>query len=119
MQGSECWCERCADAAKPREGRFVIGGESYPLSLLRLPCVVESFKTYDDINLVKSADVGEVCPLQCPALFFPCRALCWCPLQRYIFFSCPLQALQAPTVTLAALSAFPTLQRLRSAPRSP
>ncbi|KAK9845230.1 hypothetical protein WJX81_000566 [Elliptochloris bilobata] len=48
------------DAAKPREGRFVIGGESYPLSLLKLPCVVESFKTYDDINLVKTADVGEV-----------------------------------------------------------
>ncbi len=50
----------CADPAKPREGRFTIGGEAYPLSLLRLPCVVESYKTYDDINLVKTADVGEV-----------------------------------------------------------
>ena len=76
VQGSECWCERCADAAKPREGRFVIGGESYPLLLLRLPCVVESFKTYDDINLVKSADIGEVCLLQCPVLCFPRRASC-------------------------------------------
>ena len=52
------------DAAHPREGRFVIGDESHPLLLRRLPCVVESFKTYDDINLVKTADVGEVAPAQ-------------------------------------------------------
>lgn len=54
-----------SDAAQPREGRFVIGDESHPLLLRRLPCVVESFKTYDDINLVKTADVGEVAPAQC------------------------------------------------------
>ena len=42
----------------------MIGDESHPLHLRRLPCVVESFKTYDDINLVKTADVGEVAPTQ-------------------------------------------------------
>ena len=42
----------------------MIGDESHPLLLRRLPCVVESFKTYDDINLVKTADVGEVAPAQ-------------------------------------------------------
>ena len=53
-----------SDPAHPRDGRFVIGGESHPLSLRRLPCVVESFKTYDDINFVKTTDVGEVAPVQ-------------------------------------------------------
>ena len=35
-------------------------GKSYPLKVLNLPCVAETYKTYDDVNLVKSADVGPV-----------------------------------------------------------
>lgn len=35
-------------------------GKSYPLKVLNLPCVAETYKTYDDVNLVKSADVGQV-----------------------------------------------------------
>lgn len=39
---------------------FVIGNDSFPVSLMDLPCVVESFKTYDDCALVKTADIGQV-----------------------------------------------------------
>ncbi|XP_010552263.1 PREDICTED: transcription initiation factor TFIID subunit 7 isoform X2 [Tarenaya hassleriana] len=43
-----------------RTGTFVIGNEEFPASLLDLPCVVESFKTYDDCALVKTADIGQM-----------------------------------------------------------
>ncbi|XVF04541.1 hypothetical protein REPUB_Repub05bG0092600 [Reevesia pubescens] len=43
-----------------RTGTFVIGNDRFPVSLLDLPCVVESFKTYDDSALVKTADVGQM-----------------------------------------------------------
>ncbi|KAJ8760092.1 hypothetical protein K2173_010948 [Erythroxylum novogranatense] len=43
-----------------RSGTFVIGNEHFPASLLDLPCVVESFKTYDDCALVKTADIGQM-----------------------------------------------------------
>lgn len=43
-----------------RTGTFAIGGDSFPASLLDLPTVVESYKTYDDTNLVKTADIGQV-----------------------------------------------------------
>lgn len=43
-----------------RSGTFVIGNEEFPASLLDLPAVVESFKTYDDSALVKTADIGQV-----------------------------------------------------------
>jgi len=43
-----------------REGIFTIGGSEYPCQLLDLPGVVESYKTYNDIHLVKSTDVGQV-----------------------------------------------------------
>ncbi|KAG0470597.1 hypothetical protein HPP92_017297 [Vanilla planifolia] len=43
-----------------RTGTFVIGNERFPASLLDLPCVVESYKTYDDTALIKTADVGQV-----------------------------------------------------------
>jgi hypothetical protein len=36
------------------------GNESFPASLLDLPAVVESYKTYDDSVLIKTADVGQV-----------------------------------------------------------
>jgi transcription initiation factor TFIID subunit 7 len=41
-------------------GTFMIGNESFPASLLDLPAVVESYKTYDDSVLIKTADVGQV-----------------------------------------------------------
>ncbi|XP_011025157.1 PREDICTED: transcription initiation factor TFIID subunit 7 [Populus euphratica] len=43
-----------------RGGTFVIGNERFPASLLDLPCVVESYKTYDDCALVKTADIGQM-----------------------------------------------------------
>ena len=32
----------------------------YPVSVLNLPSVVESYKTLDDVNLVKTTDIGQV-----------------------------------------------------------
>ncbi|KAL9407409.1 hypothetical protein Peur_004381 [Populus x canadensis] len=43
-----------------RSGTFVIGDEHFPASLLDLPCVVESYKTYDDCALVKTSDIGQM-----------------------------------------------------------
>ncbi|XP_024983146.1 transcription initiation factor TFIID subunit 7 [Cynara cardunculus var. scolymus] len=43
-----------------RSGTFVIGDEHFPASLLDLPCIVESYKTYDDSVLIKTADVGQM-----------------------------------------------------------
>lgn len=43
-----------------RNGTFMIGDESFPASLLDLPAVVESYKTYDDSVLIKTADIGQV-----------------------------------------------------------
>ncbi|XP_044468166.1 transcription initiation factor TFIID subunit 7-like [Mangifera indica] len=43
-----------------RSGTFVIGNDHFPVSLLDLPSVVESYKTYDDSALVKTADIGQM-----------------------------------------------------------
>ncbi|KAJ4787917.1 Transcription initiation factor TFIID subunit 7 [Rhynchospora pubera] len=43
-----------------RNGTFKIGNESFPASLLDLPCIVESYKTYDESLLIKTADVGQM-----------------------------------------------------------
>lgn len=43
-----------------RGGTFMIGNESFPASLLDLPTVVESYKTYDDSVLIKTADIGQM-----------------------------------------------------------
>ncbi|CAJ1974713.1 unnamed protein product [Sphenostylis stenocarpa] len=43
-----------------RSGTFMIGNEHFPASLLDLPCVVESYKTYDDNSLIKAADIGQM-----------------------------------------------------------
>ncbi|KAI3697009.1 hypothetical protein L6452_29701 [Arctium lappa] len=43
-----------------RSGTFVIGDDHFPASLLDLPCIVESYKTYDDSVLIKTADVGQM-----------------------------------------------------------
>lgn len=39
---------------------FVIGNEQFPAYLLDLPAIVESYKTYDDSVLIKTADIGQV-----------------------------------------------------------
>ncbi|CAN6933339.1 unnamed protein product [Brassica oleracea] len=49
-----------------RSGTFVIGNEEFPASLLDLPAVVESFKTYDDSALVKTADIGQMIMVRDP-----------------------------------------------------
>ncbi|XP_047322095.1 transcription initiation factor TFIID subunit 7 [Impatiens glandulifera] len=43
-----------------KSGTFVLGNESFPASLLDLPCVLESYKTYDDSVLIKTADIGQM-----------------------------------------------------------
>lgn len=43
-----------------RTGTFVIGNDSLPVSLLDLPCIIESYKTYDDNVLIKTSDIGQV-----------------------------------------------------------
>jgi len=35
-------------------------GQEYQLTVLNFPSVVECYKSYDDVNLVKSGDVGQV-----------------------------------------------------------
>ncbi|XP_042023772.1 transcription initiation factor TFIID subunit 7-like [Salvia splendens] len=43
-----------------RTGTFVIGNDRFSSSLLDLPSVVESYKTYDDNVLIKTADIGQM-----------------------------------------------------------
>ncbi|KAK6163771.1 hypothetical protein DH2020_000635 [Rehmannia glutinosa] len=43
-----------------RTGTFMIGNDRFSASLLDLPTVVESYKTYDDNVLIKTADIGQV-----------------------------------------------------------
>ncbi|OMO81038.1 TAFII55 protein, conserved region [Corchorus capsularis] len=50
-----------------RTGTFVIGNDRFPVSLMDLPCVVESYKTYDDCALVKTADIGQMIMVREPA----------------------------------------------------
>ena len=44
------------------EGRFVVGGDEYAAALRDLPTIVETYKTYDDVNMVKCTDIGQVRP---------------------------------------------------------
>ncbi|KAI3718674.1 hypothetical protein L6452_19553 [Arctium lappa] len=64
-------CQECSHLFQPlipirpvyndgRSGTFVIGDDHFSASLLDLPCIVESYKTYDDGVLIKTADVGQV-----------------------------------------------------------
>lgn len=41
-------------------GTFSFGGRQWPVTVLNLPSVVESYKTLDDVNLVKTTDIGQV-----------------------------------------------------------
>lgn len=51
----------CAVAVtNPRQGTFKLGADSYNVELQDLPTVVECYKSYDDIHLVKCLDIGQV-----------------------------------------------------------
>ena len=43
-----------------RTGQLHIGTDVFPAKLLDLPTKVESWKSLDDVNLVKSADIGQI-----------------------------------------------------------
>jgi len=43
-----------------QEGIFKFGNRKLPFSVRSLPCVTELWKTFDDENLVKSLDVGQL-----------------------------------------------------------
>ncbi|KAF5448002.1 hypothetical protein F2P56_033509 [Juglans regia] len=43
-----------------KNGTFIIANDRFPASLLDLPSVVESYKTYDDSVLIKTADIGQM-----------------------------------------------------------
>lgn len=47
-------------AGEARVGTFTIAGERYPVFLLDSPSVIEAYSTLDDVNLVKTADVGQI-----------------------------------------------------------
>lgn len=46
-------------------------GVRYPVWALDLPTVVESYKTFDEINLVKTGDVGRVLLVRAPGSAAP------------------------------------------------
>jgi len=46
--------------AEARRGVLGIEGETYPALRQDLPTIVEAFKTYDQSNLVKCGDIGQV-----------------------------------------------------------
>ena len=48
------------DDPASRTGKLTFQGLAYDATLLDLPTVVESYKTYDDTNLVKTGDVGQM-----------------------------------------------------------
>ena len=43
-----------------RYGNLVFQGEHHAFTLLDLPTVLESYKTYNDVDLIKTADIGQV-----------------------------------------------------------
>ncbi|XP_073057345.1 transcription initiation factor TFIID subunit 7-like [Primulina eburnea] len=43
-----------------RTGKFIIGNDHFPASLLDLLTVVESYKIYDDNVLIKTADIVQL-----------------------------------------------------------
>lgn len=45
-------------------GALVWEGDEYAATLQDLPCVVEAWKTYNDADLVKSGDVGQIIVVQ-------------------------------------------------------
>lgn len=65
-----------------RAGELTVDGQAYPVKRQDLPTVVECFKTYDHVNLVKCGDVGQVAcqssgPSRGRALLLPLSQLCF------------------------------------------
>lgn len=54
-----------------RTGHFTIGADTFPAKLLDLPTKVESWKSLDDMNLVKSADIGQMIVIAPPGGALP------------------------------------------------
>lgn len=52
--------EEQAATGHVRHGTLTVGGDTFRFMLQDLPTVVESYKTFDDVNLVKMEDVGQV-----------------------------------------------------------
>jgi len=48
-------------AAEGQPGTLKVGGDKFAAHLLDMPTIVETYKTYDDVHLVKSNDIGQVC----------------------------------------------------------
>lgn len=48
-------------AAEGQPGTLKVGGDEFAAHLLDMPTIVETYKTYDDVHLVKSNDIGQVC----------------------------------------------------------
>ncbi|KXZ42933.1 hypothetical protein GPECTOR_110g225 [Gonium pectorale] len=53
------------------DGVLTVEGMPYPVKLLNLPTVVEAYKTYDDINMVKINDIGQLLLVGPPAGSLP------------------------------------------------
>ncbi|GLJ55164.1 hypothetical protein SUGI_1184000 [Cryptomeria japonica] len=43
-----------------RTGTFIVGNQKLSVSLLDLPCILESYKSYDDSVLIKTADISQM-----------------------------------------------------------
>jgi len=43
-----------------RHGKLLVDGTEHRVDVMHLPTIVESYKTYDDTNLVKTGDIGQV-----------------------------------------------------------
>jgi len=81
----------CNPAENGREGELLVGDQTHRVHVLDLPTVVETYKTYNDENLVKSGDIGQVrervkrcvcvcgcvCVHMC-ACVHVCRCVCAC-----------------------------------------
>jgi transcription initiation factor TFIID subunit 7 len=59
-----------------RTGELRIGTDTFPAKLLDLPTKVESWKTLDDVNLVKSADIGQIIVVAPPGGALPTADVC-------------------------------------------
>lgn len=57
--GLRCSCS-CPYSDTPPLPLAPLPAPQYPVTVLNLPSVVESYKTLDDVNLVKTTDIGQV-----------------------------------------------------------